>query len=256
MSGWNPQQYLTFEGHRLRPAMDLLARIPLHAPADIVDLGCGTGNVTRILHERWPQAKLVGVDSSAAMLSQARQMAIAVEWQEHDIRDWRPQERFDLIYSNAALHWLPDHETLFPNLMGYLKPGGCLAVQMPGNFTAPTHMLVYEVARAGPWRAKLEPLIKPPPVMEPADYYWALTSHAEQLDVWETTYTQLLEGDNPVAEWTKGSWLKPFLDALEEPQRGRFEAEYRHRILEAYPAGADGKTLLPFRRIFIVAQVA
>ena len=223
MSGWNPQQYLTFEGHRLRPAMDLLARIPLHAPADIVDLGCGTGNVTRILHERWPQAKLVGVDSSAAMLSQARQMAIAVEWQEHDIRDWRPQERFDLIYSNAALHWLPDHETLFPNLMGYLKPGGCLAVQMPGNFTAPTHMLVYEVARAGPWRAKLEPLIKPPPVMEPADYYWALTSHAEQLDVWETTYTQLLEGDNPVAEWTKGSWLKPFLDALEEPQRGRFE---------------------------------
>lgn len=256
MSGWNPQQYLTFERHRLRPAVDLLSRITLQAPADIVDLGCGTGNITRIIHERWPHARVIGVDSSAAMLTKARQADIAVEWQEHDIGDWRPQQRFDLIYSNAALHWLPDHETLFPRLMGHLKPGGHLGVQMPGNFTAPTHTLVYEAARSGPWRDTLEPLIEPPPVMEPADYYWVLAPYSEQLDIWETTYMQLLEGENPVAEWTKGSWLKPFLDALKEPERGRFEAEYRRRILEAYPPGANGKTLLPFRRIFIVAKAS
>lgn len=254
MSGWNPQQYLTFEGHRLRPAIDLLSRVPLQAPTDIVDLGCGTGNITRIIHERWPHARVVGIDSSAAMLTKARQADIVVEWQEQDLGDWRPQQRFDLIYSNAALHWLPDHEKLFPRLMGYLKPGGHFAVQMPGNFTAPTHTLVYEAARSGPWRDTLEPLIKPPPVMELADYYWVLAPHSEQLDIWETTYIQLLEGENPVAEWTKGSWLKPFLDALREPEKGQLEAEYRRRILEAYPAGANGKTLLPFRRIFIVAK--
>ncbi len=145
---------------------------------------------------------------------------------------------------------------LFPRLMGHLKPGGHLAVQMPGNFTAPTHTLVYEAARSGPWRETLERLIKPPPVMEPADYYWVLDPYSEQLDIWETTYLQVLEGENPVAEWTKGSWLKPFLDALKEPEKGQFEAEYRRRILEVYPPGPNGKTLLPFRRIFIVAKAS
>jgi trans-aconitate 2-methyltransferase len=140
--------------------------------------------------------------------------------------------------------------------MGYLKPSGHLAVQMPANFTAPTHTLVYEVARSGPWRDTLEPLVRSTPVMESTDYYWVLTPHSEQLDIWETTYLQALEGDNPVAEWIKGSWLKPFLDALGEPEKDRFEAEYRRRILEAYPKGANAKTLLPFRRIFIVAKAS
>jgi trans-aconitate 2-methyltransferase len=251
---WNPQQYLTFEGHRLRPALDLLARIPGETPARIVDLGCGTGNVTRILQQRWPAATVVGVDSSEEMLIKARELQSSIEWRQTDLNDWRPQQRFDVIYSNAALHWLPNHEALFPRLLSFLNPGGYLAVQMPGNFTAPTHMLVYEAARAGSWKDTLEPLIKPPPVQEPVAYHRILAPYSEQLDVWETTYVQELSGENPVAEWTKGSWLKPFLDALQEPQRSEFEAVYRCMILKTYPRGADGKTLLPFRRIFLVAK--
>lgn len=252
--GWNPQQYLTFEGHRLRPALDLLARIPVDTPRRVVDLGCGTGNVTRILQQRWPGATVVGVDGSEEMLGKAREFESHIEWQQADLNHWYPEQRFDVIYSNAALHWLPDHRTLFPRLLNFVEPGGYLAVQMPGNFTAPTHTLVYEAARSGPWRDKLESRIKAPPVHDPVDYHRLLAPHSEQLDVWETTYIQELTGENPVAEWTKGSWLKPFLDALEAPQRSEFEAVYRRLILQAYPQGPDGKTLLPFRRLFMVAK--
>jgi trans-aconitate 2-methyltransferase len=251
---WNPQQYLTFEDHRLRPAVDLLGGIPLEVPKTVVDLGCGTGNVTRIIQERWPSAKVVGLDSSTEMLKNAREADSKIQWQQKAIADWQPKQKVDVIYSNASLHWLGGHETLFPRLMSYLKLGGYLAVQMPGNFSAPTHTLVYEAARSGPWKERLEPLIKPPPVMDPTDYYRILVPYSEQLDIWETTYIQALEGENPVAEWTKGTWLKPFLDALEEPEKAQFEAQYRRRILQAYPPGLNGKTLLPFRRIFVVAR--
>lgn len=251
---WNPQQYLTFEDHRLRPALDLLGGIPLEVPKTVVDLGCGTGNVTRIIQERWPSAKVVGLDSSTEMLGKAREADSKIQWQQKAIDDWQPKQKLDVIYSNASLHWLGGHETLFPRLMSYLRLGGYLAVQMPGNFSAPTHTLVYETARSGPWKERLEPLIKPPPVMDPTDYYRILVPYSEQLDIWETTYIQALEGENPVAEWTKGTWLKPFLDALEEPEKAQFEAQYRRRILQAYPPGLNGKTLLPFRRIFVVAK--
>lgn len=251
---WNPQQYLTFEDHRLRAALDLLGGIPLEVPKTVVDLGCGTGNVTRIIQERWPSAKVVGLDSSTEMLRKAREADSKIQWQQKAIDDWQPKQKLDVIYSNASLHWLGGHETLFPRLMSYLKLGGYLAVQMPGNFSAPTHTLVYEAARSGPWKERLEPLIKPPPVMDPTDYYRILVPYSEQLDIWETTYIQALEGDNPVAEWAKGTWLKPFLDALEEPEKAQFEAQYRRRILRAYPPELNGKTLLPFRRIFVVAK--
>lgn len=251
---WNPQQYLTFEDHRLRPALDLLGGIPLEMPKTVVDLGCGTGNVTRIIQERWPSAKVVGLDSSTEMLGKAREADSKIQWQQKAIDDWQPKQKLDVIYSNASLHWLGGHETLFPRLMSYLRLGGYLAVQMPGNFSAPTHTLVYETVRSGPWKERLEPLIKPPPVMDPTDYYRILVPYSEQLDIWETTYIQALEGENPVAEWTKGTWLKPFLDALEEPEKAQFEAQYRRRILQAYPPGLNGKTLLPFRRIFVVAK--
>jgi trans-aconitate 2-methyltransferase len=188
------------------------------------------------------------------MLKEARAVQSKVEWRQQKIDDWRPTGKFDVIYSNAALHWLSDHQALYPRLMSYLQPGGCLAVQMPANFTAPTHTLVYAAARSGPWEKRLTPLLRPPPVMSPAEYYTVLAPHSESLDIWETTYLQELRGDNPVAEWTRGTWLKPFLDALPEPERSHFEAEYRRLILEAYPADATGRTLLPFRRIFIVAR--
>lgn len=253
---WDPAQYLKFAAPRLRPAVDLLARVPLEAPARVVDLGCGAGNVTRLLVERWPGSAVTGVDDSAPMLAQARAALPSVTWIEAGIADWAPSAPPTLLYSNAALHWLPDHPALFPRLATMLDAGGVLAVQMPRNFLAPSHALVAETARDGPWRARLEPMLGPPPVAEPARYFDALAPYAAELDVWETEYLQVLDGEDPVKEFTKGTWLRPFLDALEPGDRDAFEADYAARLRQAYPRRADGRTLFPFRRLFIVMRRA
>jgi trans-aconitate 2-methyltransferase len=255
MATWDPAQYLSFADHRLRPALELLARIPLEAPARVVDLGCGAGNVTRHLRQRWPHAELTGIDSSAEMLAKARAAEASVRWEQADFGTWRPAagQAPDVIYSNAALHWLPGHEALFPRLMGFLAPGGALAVQMPRNFGEPSHTLMGDVVRSGPWAARLAGLLRPAPVGEPQRYYDLLAPVSRAVDLWETRYVQVLSGENPVAEFTKGSWLKPLLDELEEPQRSAFEAEYRRRVTLAYPRRPDGQTLFPFLRLFIVA---
>ncbi len=251
---WDPGQYLTFGDHRLRPALDLLQRVPLERPDRVVDLGCGAGNVTAVLRRRWPEAQVTGVDSSAAMLARARAADPAVDWQLGDLLDWRPEGPVDLIYSNAALHWLDDHAALFPRLASLVAPGGVLAVQMPRNFSEPSHTSIYDTVRAGAWRPRLEPLIRTEPT-KPAEHYREfLLPHVHSLDIWETVYLQVLSGDNPVAEFVKGSWLTQFLDALEGAERSAFEAAYRERVRPAYPPGLDGKTLFPFRRLFIVAQ--
>lgn len=249
---WNPDQYLKFAQPRLRPALDLLARIGLERPRRIFDLGCGTGNTTRLLLERWPDADVTGVDDSAEMLAKAAEAPTRIRWVRQSLATWEPGEPADLIYSNAVLHWLSDHARLFPALVDALAPGGVLAVQMPRNFLAPSHTFIYETARAGAWRDRLEPLIAPPPVAEPHVYYSLLESRASSLDIWETEYLHALEGEDPVKEWTKGTWLKRFLDALDEPQRSEFEAEYARRLRRAYPPAPNGKTLFPFRRLFIV----
>ena len=251
---WNPQQYLKFAQPRLRPALDLLARIDVATPERVYDLGCGTGNITKLLAERWPQARVAGVDDSAEMLAQARQASMTIEWIQASLATWRPQREGDVVYSNAALHWLPDHESLFPSIAQCVASGGTLAVQMPRNFLAPSHMLIYETIRDGEWRGALEHLIVPPRVNEPDFYYSLLEPFAAQLDIWETEYLHVLEGKDAVKEWTKGTWLKHFLDALEEPRRSEFEAEYARRVNVAYPPRADGRTLFPFRRLFIVMQ--
>jgi len=253
MSEWNPQQYLRFADQRRRPAIDLLARIGLDAPRRVYDLGCGAGNVTRLLAERWPAARVTGVDSSRAILDKARTEAPAIEWIEADLSTWRPDAPPDLIYSNAALHWLDDHRRLFPALFRSLAPGGTLAVQMPRNHQAQSHTGMAEAARSGPWRAKLEPLLRESPVMAPAGYYDIFAAEGVRADIWEVEYLQLLEGEDALVEWTKGTALKPLLDALGEPERGRFLADYKARMRAAYPRRADGITLFPFRRLFIVA---
>jgi trans-aconitate 2-methyltransferase len=250
---WDPAQYLKFADHRLRPAIDLLNRVALEQPGEVYDLGAGAGNVTRLIKERWPEARVTGVDDSPAMLAKAAATAPAITWQQADLAAWSPSRPADLIYSNAALHWLTGHERLFPALLAALAPAGILAVQMPRNFGAPSHTLISEAARGGPWRARLESLLRPAPVADPDFYYDALASRAAGLDIWETEYLQILEGADPVKEWTKGTWLKPLLDALEEPERSRFEARYAELVARAYPPRADGRTLFPFRRLFIVA---
>ena len=251
---WNPDQYLKFAQPRLRPALDLLAHLTLTQPRVVYDLGCGTGNITRLLAERWPDARVTGIDDSAEMLAQAAQQPGSIRWVQQSLASWTPGEAADLIYSNAALHWLPQHGSLFPSLVDRLAPGGVLAVQMPRNFQAPSHTAIHETVLGGAWRRQLEPLIAPPPVAPPQFYYSLLHSQAAVLDIWETEYLHVLTGKDAVKEWTKGTWLKQFLDRLSEPQRSEFEADYARRVGTAYPPLANGQTLFPFRRLFLVLQ--
>jgi trans-aconitate 2-methyltransferase len=250
---WNPDQYLKFAAPRLRPAVDLLHAVPLSKPHVVYDLGCGAGNVTKLLAQRWPEASIVGVDDSASMLARAASEMPGAKWLQQSLAVWRAELAADVIYSNAALHWLPDHRALFESLVAQLAPGGVLAVQMPRNFGAPSHTMIADTVLAGPWRARLEPLLQPSPVAAPEFYYDVLAPQVARLDIWETEYLQVLEGEDPVKEWTKGTWLKQFLDALDEPQRGAFEADYAARLRLAYPKRPDGKTLFPFRRLFMIA---
>jgi trans-aconitate 2-methyltransferase len=250
---WNPEQYLKFADHRLRPAIDLLGRVGAVAPSLVYDLGCGAGNVTRLLRARWPDARIVGVDASAEMLARARNAVPDVEWVQQDLAAWAPDGAADVVYSNAALHWLGDHEALFPRLVAALRPGGTLAVQMPRNHAAPSHTGMVAAARGRAWRSRLEPAIRESPV-QPPERYWALMSATgAAVDVWETEYLHALRGEAPVVEWTKGTALKPLLDLLDEAERAAFLADYRQRMAEAYPPRPDGTTLFPFRRLFVVA---
>jgi len=254
MANWDTVQYLRFAAERSRPARDLMARVPLAAPRRIYDLGCGAGNITRMLAERWPEAEVIGVDSSPEMLAKARAGESApIRWEEADLRTWAPAKPADLFYSNAALQWLPDHGRLFPRLAGLLAPGAVLAVQMPRNHSEPSHALMLDTVEDGPWAARLRPLMRRQPVAAPEAYYDWLSPVVLRLEVWETIYWQVLDGDNPVVEFTKGTALRPFLQALEGDERQAFLDAYADRIRAAYPPRGDGSTLFPFRRLFIVA---
>jgi trans-aconitate 2-methyltransferase len=253
-TAWDPTQYLRWSDHRVRPAVDLIQRVPLERPGHIVDLGCGTGNVTALLRRAWPEARVTGVDASAAMLDRARASDPGVEWRQAEIARWTPAAPVDLLFSNAALHWLDGHASLFPRLLGLVAPGGVLAIQIPRNFGEPSHTSITDVAREGRWRDRLLPLVRPEPSKAPAYYFDLLAPRAKSLDIWETVYEQALTGDNPVADFVKGSWLKTFLDALDDAERAEFETAYRARVARAYPPRPDGTTLFPFRRLFIVAR--
>jgi trans-aconitate 2-methyltransferase len=252
---WNPERYLAYGDERTRPAVDLLARVPLARPARVADLGCGPGNSTRLLCERWPDADLLGIDSSAAMLAKAEDSGIRAQWLESDIAAWTPDATFDLLFSNAALHWLPDHARLLPRLLGHVRPGGVLAIQMPRNFTAPSHTLLREVASAGPWAERLTPRLDEEPVATPEWYHDLLAPLAAALDIWQTEYLHVLEGDDPVLGWVRGTALRPVIAALSAEEQVLLEAEYARRLRLAYPKRPDGRTLFPFRRLFIVATV-
>lgn len=264
MSDWDPKAYLAYAEPRLRPALDLLARVPLDRPGKIVDLGCGPGTVTRLLAARWPDAEIVGVDSAPEMLARAREdntlrreeMSRKTTFIQGDIADWTPDGAPDLIFSNAALHWLNDHPHLFPRLFATLAPGGVLAVQMPRNYPAPSHTEITAAARSGPWAQILEPLLRPAPVAPPEVYWNILSAVCPHLDIWETTYLQVLDGDDPVLRWISSTALAPLRNALSEPWRAQFLDALRARLARAYPRRADGKTLFPFTRQFIIARNA
>jgi trans-aconitate 2-methyltransferase len=252
---WSAAQYLKFEEERTRPVRDLVQRIPLARLSSGADVGCGPGNSTEVLRERYGQARIVGIDSSPDMVEAARKRLPDIAFEVADIREWRPKEAFDAILANAVLQWIPEHETLIPSLIAGLRAGGALAVQMPDNLDEPSHRLMREVAAEGPWTAKLTDAAKARAERHSADWYFRLLRrHAAHVDVWRTTYFHPLDGAHAVVEWLKGTGLRPFLDPLEKSEREAFLARYEGRIAEAYPAEADGTVLLPFPRLFFVAE--
>lgn len=251
--GWEPDRYLQFSDERLQPAADLLTRIPLARPVHVVDLGCGAGNVTRLLAQRWPEADITGLDSSPEMLKRARSVLPSARFELAGVEHWEPDEALDLLFSNAALHWLDNHEVLFPRLLDSLSPGGVLAVQMPGNFDAPSHRLIRELAGTTAWADRIGPR-RMGAALPMADYQRILAPRCTRLHLWETTYWQTMSGPAPVLDWLQGTTLIPYLAPLNDAARADFLTELGSRLAEAYPADSSGTTLFPFRRIFLLAQ--
>lgn len=256
MTVWNPETYLQYANIRFRPALDLMERIPLERCERIYDLGCGTGHLTRALQERWPEARVTGVDSSAEMLAHARGEFPGMEWVEADVTEWRADAGApaDLLFSNATFQWVPGHERLFPRLMEEVRQGGFLAVQMPRHIDDAGHLLMLETARDLRWRERLLPITLRLMVHTGEQYWRWLSPATGRLDIWETIYQHELEGENPVVEFFRGTQLRPYVQALGEAEAGEFVAAYAEKIARAYPRQAGGKTLFPFRRIFIVAE--
>jgi trans-aconitate 2-methyltransferase len=251
---WSAAQYVKFEQERTRPVRDLVQQIPLARAESAADIGCGPGNSTEVLRERYPETRIVGVDSSPDMIEAARKRLPGVAFEVADIRAWRPKGPLDAILANAVLQWIPDHKTLIPALIGALKPGGALAAQMPDNLDEPSHRLMREIAAEGPWAAKLKDAANARAERHGAEWYFRLLrSHAPHVDIWRTTYFHPLKGAHAVVEWVKGTGLRPFLDPLDASEREAFLARYEERIAKAYPAEPDGTVLLPFPRLFLVA---
>jgi trans-aconitate 2-methyltransferase len=254
-AAWDPATYLRFGGERARPFVELVARVGAESPRSVVDLGCGEGTLTASLAQRWPGSRVTGIDSSATMLAAAASHATPgrVEFTAGDVAEWRADGPVDVIVSNAVLHWVPDHERLLTRWAGWLRPGGWLAVQVPGNFRAPTHALLAELCRSPRWAGRLaDEAPRPDTVLEPAGYLDVLTAAGLDADVWETTYLHVLSGDDPVLGWVRSTVLRPVLAQLPDDDAAAFTDEYAAALRAAYPVRSDGTTALPFRRIFAV----
>lgn len=257
MLDWNPALYRRYEDERTRPAQELLARVPLTRSARVVDLGCGPGNSTELLVNRFPGAQVTGTDNSEAMLVSARERLPRAAFEFSDIATWAPQtnQAPDLIYANASLQWVPDHETLIPRLFDALAPGGVLAIQMPDNRHEPTHQLMRALAAEAPWAASIGDADKlRTKLLALGEYYDLLAPRAANVDVWHTIYQHRMADAAAIVEWVRGTGLKPFVDRLAPDLQASYLAEYERRVNAAYPVRTDGKRLLAFPRMFIVAQ--
>ena len=255
MPAWDTNLYLKYANERARPASDLIAQIRMN-PATIVDLGCGPGNSTELLRQRWPDAAIIGIDNSPEMLAQAKANHPGWQWVLGNIEAWKPEPAADLIFSNAALHWVPGHATLFRSLINGVAPRGALAVQMPNNFHSPAHAVLQEVALSGDprWGKVLAAAPGTFAVQPPAFYYDVLRKHASRVDIWETEYQHVMDGPKAIFDWIRSTGMRPYLDRLPDAeQRQLFEELCLEGIQEAYRPNDQGKALFPFRRIFIVA---
>jgi trans-aconitate 2-methyltransferase len=251
---WSAKQYLKFEDERTRPPRDLLAQVTLDNPARVVDLGCGPGNSTELLIERFPNAQVIGLDSSPDMLRQARERLPNSTFVQGDLATWMPQERTDLLFGNAVFHWVPDHPKVLARLLRSLPPGGVLAVQMPDNTQEPALQLMEMVAAGGPWAAAIAQAAGARyDLPRPEGYYDLLRPLCSHLDIWHTHYNHIMPSHAAVVEWFKGSSLRPFLSPLDPAMRETFLATYTDEIARAYPVRHDGKVILKFPRLFILA---
>jgi len=254
---WDPTTYLRFADERARPFVELTARVRAAAPRVVVDLGCGEGALTASLARRWPDARITGIDSSSEMLAAAGAHAVPgrVAFARGDVRQWTPDEPVDVLLSNAVLHWVPGHERLLARWAGTLAPGGELAVQVPGNFRAPTHALLAELCAAPRWADRVADVApRPDAVLDPAGYVDVLTGAGLTADVWETTYLHALTGEDPVLGWVRGTVLRPVLARLDADAAAELTDAYAAALRQTYPRRSDGTTLLPFRRVFAVGQ--
>lgn len=259
---WQPKQYDSFSSERAQPISDLLKEIPHNNFQHIYDLGCGTGAAINPLKERWPDAKIIGVDSDKAMLATAQKNHPDVSFEQGDILSWVEKTKANsdtlatdtLVFSNAALHWLDDHHMLFPKLLKLATNGGCLAVQMPNNWQEPSHVEMLKLAKTEPYTRALQSLIRERPVLNEEEYQTILAPITTQLNIWSTSYNHNLSGEDPVINWLKGSSLKYYLDGLNSDHQTSFLAKLSERLDKAYVPDNDGNTCFKFIRLFVVAQ--
>lgn len=251
---WNPALYLTYADERTRPVHELVARLSGPDPKTIVDLGCGPGNSTEALRKRWPDASVIGLDSDPEMLKTAQKSDPAVTWIQADIADWSPTSPPDLIFANAALHWVPDHPKLFPRLFQSLAPGGALAVQMPFNYDEPNLACMRATAALLRWAPLNLSRDAIAPLLQPEQYYDLLAPLAGHMDLWVTSYQHVMADAAAILTWVRSTGLRPFIASLNPENRAAFEADYLAMLDQAYPIRSDGKRLLRFPRLFLVAR--
>lgn len=255
VADWSPARYLRFEDERTRPARDLLARVQRDRVREAVDVGCGPGNSTELLALRFPEAQIVGIDSSPAMLEEARRRLPDVRFELADAALWTPGPNVELVFANATFHWIPHHLEQLTRVFSALSPGAILAVQMPDNTEEPTHRLMREVALARSWSTSLIGAVRPA-LPAARVYYEALRPAAQCLDVWRTTYHHVLADAPAIVDFVRATGLRRFLDPLQVSERAEFLALYTEKVAAAYPPLARGGVMLAFPRLFIVAERA
>jgi trans-aconitate 2-methyltransferase len=254
MSAWDPQLYLQFAAERTRPAAELAARVAVDCARRVIDLGCGPGNSTAVLRARWPQADLTGLDRDDAMLAAARQAEPTTRWQAGDAAAWEAEAAYDVVFSNAMLQWLPDQSAVLHRWFRAVRPGGALAVQLPNQNRSALHQCVLDSAADPRWRDATATAARAAETHDVGFYYDALCRSARCIDAWETVYHHVMAGPESILEWVRGTGLRPLLAALpDDAQRGRFEAEVAARLAVAFPRRPDGRVLLPFGRVFLIA---